>query len=141
MTTLSSTEMEPIRRQVMIVDDEPDMLGMLRLVIEKKCDCEVVTALSGNMALGALANGRPDMVITDIKMPDLDGLQLLKRIKELDESISVVVMTGYGTIDMAVQALKDGAYDFLEKPFDKDHIVRVVRNCLERTALLRSSTG
>lgn len=139
MTPLNPQETERQRRQVMIVDDEPDMLGMLRMIIEKKCDCEVVTALSGSMALEALANSRPDMVITDIKMPDLDGLELLKRIKELDASISVTVMTGYGTIDMAVQALKDGAYDFLEKPFDKDHIVRVVRNCLERTALLRTN--
>jgi DNA-binding NtrC family response regulator len=72
-------------------------------------------------------------------MPGLNGLELLKKIKEHDRTISIVIMTGYGTIDMAVQALKDGAYDFVQKPFDKDHIVKVIRNGLERTALLRAN--
>jgi len=123
----------------MVVDDEPDMLSMLRLILEKKCACDVVTASSGLAALELLGDCRPDVIITDIKMPDLDGLQLLNKIQAYDQTISVIVMTGYGTIDMAVQALKDGAYDFLEKPFDKDQIVRRVHNCLERTTLLRTN--
>ncbi len=127
------------RRLAMIVDDEPDMLSMLRLVLEKRCACDVVTASSGLAALELLGDCHPDLVITDIKMPDLDGLQLLNKIQAYDRTISVIVMTGYGTIDMAVQALKDGAYDFLQKPFDKDLIIRVVRNCLERTTLLRTN--
>lgn len=127
------------RKLVMIVDDEPDMLSMLQLVFRKKCDCEVITAASGMIALQLLQEHRPDVVVSDIKMPDFDGLQLLTRIRQQDSSISVVIMTGYGTIDMAVQALKDGAYDFLQKPFEQDHIVRVVNNCLERTLLLRTN--
>lgn len=127
------------KQLVMIVDDEPDMLNMLKLVLARQCDCEVMLASTGLMALGELESCRPDVVVTDIKMPDLDGLLLLKKIMELDKTISVIVMTGYGTIEMAVQALKDGAYDFLQKPFDKDHIVRVVRYCLERTRLLRDN--
>ena len=127
------------KKLVMLVDDEPDMLVMLRLTLEKKCGCQVVTAPSGLKALELLGDCRPDAVVTDIKMPDLDGLQLLQKIQAYDHTISVIVMTGYGTIDMAVQAIKDGAYDFLQKPFDKDHIVRVVRNCLERTTLLRTN--
>ena len=123
----------------MIVDDEPDMLSMLRLVIEKKCACDVISASSGLVALERLQDSRPDVILSDIKMPDLDGLELLKKIREYDQTISVVIMTGYGTIDMAVQTLKNGAYDFLQKPFDKDHIVRVIRNGLERTALLRAN--
>lgn len=126
-------------RLILLVDDEPDMLSMLKLVIGKKCDCRVITANSGLTALEMLAEERPDVVVSDIKMPDLDGLELLKRIRQHDETISVVIMTGYGTISMAVQALKDGAYDFLQKPFDKDHIIRIVHNCLERTALLRTN--
>lgn len=124
---------------VLIVDDEPDMLSMLKLVIEKKCGCNVICAQSGVIALDKLRSSSPDVIVTDIKMPDLDGLELLKRIRDLDKTISVIIMTGYGTIDMAVQAIRDGAYDFLEKPFDKDHIVRVVKNCLERTSLLRTN--
>lgn len=127
------------QKQVMIVDDEPDMLSMLRLIIEKKCSCRVISASSGLDALKKLSRCRPDVILSDIKMPDLDGLELLKKIKEHDRTISFVMMTGYGTIDMAVQALKDGAYDFLQKPFDKDHIVKVIRNGLERTDLLRAN--
>lgn len=127
------------RKRVLIVDDEPDMLSMLRLVFEKKLECDVCTARSGLIALQQLKECRPDVVVTDIKMPDLDGLQLLTKIRDYDTTISIVIMTGYGTIDMAVQALKDGAYDFLQKPFDRDHIIRVVKNCLERTGLLRTN--
>jgi DNA-binding NtrC family response regulator len=137
---MKKTDASPVtdgKQLVMIVDDEPDMLHMLKLVVARKCDCEVILASTGFMALKELENCRPDVVVTDIKMPDLDGLLLLKKIVELDSTISVIIMTGYGTIEMAVQALKDGAYDFLQKPFDKEHIVRVIRYCLERTRLLR----
>jgi DNA-binding NtrC family response regulator len=137
MTKQKAEVKETSRKLVMIVDDEPDMLSMLRLVIEKKCACDVISAPSGLVALEQLQEYRPDVILSDIKMPNLDGLELLKKIQKYDRTISVVIMTGYGTIDMAVQALKDGAYDFLQKPFDKDHIVRVIRNGLERTALLR----
>lgn len=137
MNNPRSTGKDGNRKVVMIVDDEPDMLSMLRLVIEKKCDCNVISAPSGLVALKKLDECRPEVILSDIKMPDLDGLELLERIREHDRTISVVIMTGYGTIDNAVQALKNGAYDFLQKPFDKDHITRVIRNGLERTALLR----
>ncbi|MGB3212817.1 MAG: sigma-54 dependent transcriptional regulator [Desulforhopalus sp.] len=132
-------ESNSTRKQVMVVDDEPDMLSMLRLVIEKKCDCDVISAPSGLIAMEKLRQCRPDVILSDIKMPGLDGMELLRKIKEQNRTISVVIMTGYGTIDMAVQALKAGACDFLQKPFDKDHIVRVIRNGLERTALLRAN--
>ncbi len=140
MNNPNSLENDSARRLVMIVDDEPDMLSMLRLVIEKKCGCDVISAPSGLVALERLGKFRPEVILSDIKMPDLDGLELLKKIKKHDPTISVVIMTGYGTIDMAVQALKDGAYDFLQKPFEKEHIVRVIRNGLERTALLRANS-
>lgn len=126
--------------KILIVDDEPDMLSMLRLMLRKGCGCEVVSAHSGKEALQLLTEVQPDVVVSDIKMPDLDGLSLLQRIGEHDATISVVMMTGYGTIDMAVRALKDGAYDFLEKPFDRDTIMRVVQNALERTTLLRTNS-
>ncbi len=72
-------------------------------------------------------------------MPDLDGLELLKRITSLDSTITTIIMTGYGTIEMAVQALKDGAYDFHQKPFDNDKITGSIRRALERTHLLREN--
>lgn len=124
---------------VLIVDDEPDMLNMLQLVVKKQCDCNIFLAQSGQDALQNLAEYNPDVVVTDIKMPDMDGLTLLKEIRALDDTISTIIMTGYGTIEMAVEAVKDGAYDFLEKPFNNDHIVRTIQHCLERTKLLRDN--
>ena len=123
----------------MIVDDEPDMLNMLQLVVKKQCGCNVILAQSGQVALQDLAEYNPDVVVTDINMPDMDGLTLLKKIRQFDETISVIIMTAYGTIEMAVEALKDGAYDFLEKPFDKHHIVCSILHCFERTKLLRDN--
>ncbi|WP_051305891.1 sigma-54-dependent transcriptional regulator [Desulfogranum mediterraneum] len=139
MAKNNSKQLVAAPKQVLIVDDEPDMLAMLRLVIEKKCDCKVLTAPSGVLALEIIEERQPDVLVSDIKMPDLDGLELLKRARSLDPTLSIVIMTGYGTIDIAVQALKDGAYDFLQKPFDQDHIIRVVKNGLERTNLLRTN--
>ncbi|WP_035274389.1 sigma-54-dependent transcriptional regulator [Desulfogranum japonicum] len=126
---------------VLVVDDEPDMLLMLKLVLQKKCGCDVITAPSGTDALPLIKGNNPDVVVSDIKMPDMDGLELLKRIRECDATVSVIIMTGYGTIAMAVEALKNGAYDFLQKPFEKDHIVRLVNNCIERTSLLRTNVS
>ncbi len=139
MNDRSFLENESARKQVMIVDDEPDMLSMLRIITAKHCGCEVIVASSGRVALDKLSQYRPDVILSDIKMPDLDGLELLKKVREYDQTISVIIMTGYGTIDIAVQALKNGAYDFLQKPFDKDLLVRVIKNGIERTALLRAN--
>ncbi|MCD6387773.1 MAG: sigma-54-dependent Fis family transcriptional regulator [Desulfobulbaceae bacterium] len=126
-------------QRIMIVDDEPDMLNMIQLILKRKFDCEIVLAGSGEEGLRQLEKYQPDVIVSDIKMADLDGLTLLKLVRQFDETISVVLMTGYGTIEMAVQALRDGAYDFLEKPFDKDHLIRIVSHCLERTRLLRDN--
>ena len=127
------------KRLVLIVDDEEDFLFLLKKVISRKCDCDVSLATSGLQALEMAESLHPDAVLTDIKMPDLDGLELLKRLTELDPTITTVVMTGYGTIEMAVQALKDGAYDFHQKPFDNDKIVGSIIRALERTHLLREN--
>lgn len=139
MTVPQSSPKSTGQTRLLIVDDEPDMLGMLKTMLQKRLGCEVRTAQSGKLALELMREYRPDVVVSDIKMPDLDGMQLLGEICKLDATISTVIMTGYGTIDIAVKALKEGAYDFIEKPFDRDHIVRVVKNGVERTALLRAN--
>jgi DNA-binding NtrC family response regulator len=130
-------EQKPIR--LLIVDDEQDLLDLLKKVLSKKCGCDVALAISGFEAVKLVKSWKPDVVLTDIIMPDMDGLQLLQSINTIDPTISTIIMTGYGTIEIAVQALKDGAYDFFEKPFDNDKISRVVRRALERTHLLREN--
>ena len=125
--------------KVLIVDDERDMLNMLAKVLVKKCGCTVVTAASAEEALERIHADPPDVVLTDIKMPGMDGLEFSRKVTAIDTAITVILMTGYGTIEMAVQALKDGAYDFIEKPFDTERIINTVSRAIERTRLLREN--
>jgi len=124
---------------VLIVDDERDMRNLLAKVLAKKANCEVMTCNSAEEALEQVQLEPPDAVLTDIKMPGMDGLSFLQHLQSIDPSLTTIVMTGYGTIEMAVQALKEGAYDFVEKPFDNERILRTVRRALERTKLLREN--
>ncbi len=124
---------------VLVVDDEPQMARMLARLLSKLEGVRVETSLSGEEALEKARTILPEVVVTDVKMPGMDGLELLNRLKEVDPTISVILITGYGTIEMAVKAVKDGAYDFIEKPFDKDRLRHLVRRALERTLLLREN--
>ena len=124
---------------VLVVDDDPDMTLMLKQVVERKCGCQVMLADSGETALEILEQWRPQVVLTDIKMPGLDGITLLKRTKEIDPTISVILMTGFATLELAMAGLQQGAYDFFEKPFDNEHLVHAIRRALERVGLLREN--
>lgn len=126
-------------RKVLVVDDERDMLLLLRKVISRKCGCQVKLANSGDAALAMVESWMPDVVLTDIKMPGMDGLEFLRRLTRFDPTITTIIMTGYGTIEMAVEALKEGAYDFFEKPFDNDQIIHAVIRAIERSMLLREN--
>ncbi len=128
-----------IPKRLLIVDDEKDLLVLLRKVLAKKCDCDVAIAKSGKEAIKLIPSWHPDVILTDIVMPDMDGMQLLANVAALDQTISVVIMTGYGTIEMAVKALKMGAYDFQEKPFDNQSISLIILRAFERTLLLREN--
>lgn len=127
------------KKKVLVVDDERDMLVLLKKVIAKKCVCAVKVADSAMAALALAEVWAPDVVLTDIKMPGLNGLDFLHQLHEFDQTVSTIVMTGYGTIEMAVQALKEGAYDFFEKPFDNENIVHAIDRAMERTRLLREN--
>ncbi len=127
------------KRKVLVVDDERDMLLLLRKVMTRKCGCVVKMADSGDTALALVESWIPDVVLTDIKMPGMDGLEFLRRLNRFDPTITTIIMTGYGTIEMAVQAIKEGAYDFFEKPFDNDQIIHAITRAIERTMLLREN--
>ena len=124
---------------VLIVDDDLDMLSMLERIVHKKCRCKVKTAPSGEQAWQLLEAWQPDIVLTDIKMPGLDGLVLLQKIKEQFPAIAVIMMSGYGTVDSAIAALKNGAYDFIQKPFDNEHLLHTLQRCLEHLCLLEKN--
>lgn len=126
-------------RRLLIVDDERDLLILLKKVLSKKCVCDIAIAESVVEGQDIITTWNPEVVLTDIIMPESDGLQLLSFIQKTDPAISCIIMTGYGTVEMAVKALKNGAYDFFEKPFDNDKIGRVVKRAFERTRLLREN--
>jgi len=125
-----------MKRQILIVDDEMDMLQLLKRSLEPDLNCKVETALSGEQALQLLERKIFDLVLADIKMPGMDGLELLELIKRENPDLTVVMMTGHGDIDMAVKAMKSGAYDFITKPFDHDALVLRLEKALERSSLL-----
>ena len=130
---------EPTPHKVLIVDDERDMLTLLAKVLTKKGGCAVTQATSAEEALVRMQADPPEVVVTDIKMPGMDGLAFLRQVNGSEPAVTTVLMTGYGTIEMAVQALKEGAYDFIEKPFDNERILRTVSRAAERTRLLREN--
>ncbi|MBU2510020.1 sigma-54 dependent transcriptional regulator [bacterium] len=124
---------------ILIVDDEKDLLQGLSRSIVQETDYRVITATSGKEALGILEKKSIDLVLTDISMPGIDGLALLKSIIGLDPSITIIMMTAYGSIEIAVKSLKLGAYDFIQKPFNFDFLVRLLKKGMERNRLLREN--
>jgi len=125
-----------MKRSILIVDDEIDMLQLLKRSLEPDLNCIVETAISGEQALRLLENKIFDLVLADIKMPGMDGLELLELIKRENSDITVLMMTGHGDIETAVEAMKSGAYDFITKPFDHDTLVLRLEKALERNSLL-----
>ena len=121
-------------RRVLVVDDEPSMRELLAIMLRKE-GFEVVTAESRAAAAAVLAQGPVDLVITDVKLPDGDGIEILRHVKAASPETVVIVMTAYGTTETAVAALKLGAHDYILKPFDVDELRIVVRNSLERQDL------
>jgi two-component system response regulator PilR (NtrC family) len=120
--------------RILVVDDEPSMQEMLGIMLQRE-GYEVTVVGSRAEAARALARGPADMVITDIKLPDGDGLEILRHVRSAAPETSVIVMTAYGSAQTAVAALKMGAHDYLIKPFDIDELKIVVRSALEKQRL------
>ncbi len=124
------------KTEILIVDDEPDMLEMLKRSLSADLNCRLSTASSAESALRTLSDSHIDLALIDIKMPEMDGLELLELIKRKWPDLTVIMMTGYGTIDTAVYAMKQGAYDFITKPFDHEALLLRLEKALERSSLL-----
>lgn len=119
---------------ICLVDDEPGILKTLSELLEDE-GYQVTSAKSGMDALDVIRQDPPDLVFLDIWMPDLDGLEVLKRVRQQFPHMMVIVMSGHGSIETAVQATKLGAYDYLEKPLDSEKITILVRNALHQRKL------
>ncbi|MFO7259566.1 MAG: sigma-54 dependent transcriptional regulator [bacterium] len=120
--------------RILVVDDEEGIRKVLRQLLEYEGH-EVRVATSGGEALGVYPEFRPDIVFLDVKMARMDGLEVLARLREQDPSAIVVMISGHGTIETAVEATRRGAYDFLEKPLDTDRILLTIRNALQQRGL------
>jgi DNA-binding NtrC family response regulator len=121
--------MLPERKQILVVDDEPNLRRVLRAQLERD-GYDVHTAEDGEQALALLREHHIDLVISDLRMPKIDGMELLRRIAASDEAIPVIIITAHGTVDNAVEALKTGAFDYVTKPFDQAEVRTVVRKAL-----------
>ena len=119
---------------ICLVDDEPGILKTLSELLEDE-GYQVTSAKSGMDALDVIRQDPPDLVFLDVWMPDLDGLEVLKRVRQQFPHMMVIVMSGHGSIETAVQATKLGAYDYLEKPLDSEKITILVRNALHQRKL------
>lgn len=117
--------------KILIVDDEPDMLKLLSMILREKTPYEITTTNNPIEALELAKNVNFDLVITDLKMPGLDGLQLLEEVKKRDEDVPVIIITAYGTIDAATEAIQKGGFDFITKPFKKEQILFTIEKALK----------
>ena len=124
--------------RILIVDDEQHVRQSLAAWFRED-GYDVGMAANGREALAELTRAGADILLVDIKMPGMDGLELLRKTKELAPDATVIVMTAYASVETAVQALKDGAYDYVVKPFDPDAVSRLVRKAAERYSLLREN--
>ncbi|MFH0925117.1 MAG: response regulator [bacterium] len=118
------------KAKILLVDDELDMLDSL-------CDIltdygySVTTSDNGIKAINLLKEDSFDLLLTDLKMPTIDGLELLKRAKEIAPKLCVIIMTGYGSVQSEVLAKEQGAYEYITKPFEVERVVSIIRDALD----------
>jgi DNA-binding NtrC family response regulator len=124
---------------ILLVDDETDLIRGLQRTISMEIDCRVLVAENGIEALDVLSTKTVDVVLADIRMPQMDGLTLLKKIRSRNPAVTVIVMTAYGTIEKAVEAIKRGAYDFIQKPLDEERLIHLLKKGLELNRLVREN--
>jgi DNA-binding NtrC family response regulator len=117
--------------RLLVVDDEPNMLRLLKTILMDRTGYEVVTT-NNPLEVSKLLQEEPfDLVVTDLKMPLVDGIDLIDIIKKIDAGLPIIIITAYGTIETAEEAIQKGAYDFITKPFRKETILITIKRALE----------
>jgi len=120
--------------RLLLVEDTPSILRLYHEVL-KALDVELIDAETGGRALDVLDETIPDVVLLDVELPDINGIDILRRIRARDLPCAVIVVTAHGSVKTAVEAMREGAYDFIIKPFPPDRLIVTVRNALERRQL------
>ena len=117
--------------RILVVDDEPNMLRLLKTILMDKTGYEVTTTNNPLEVSKLLQEDHYDLVITDLKMPLVDGIDLIGIVRNIDAAMPIIVITAYGTIETAEEAIQKGAYDFITKPFRKETILITIKRALE----------
>ncbi|MBQ5997657.1 MAG: response regulator, partial [Bacteroidales bacterium] len=121
--------------KILVIDDERSIRNTLKEVLEYE-DHEVAVAVDGVDGLAQFAAGKFDLVLCDIKMPGMDGVEVLEKIMEQQPDTAVVMISGHGTVDNAVESIKKGAFDFIQKPLDLNRLLITVKNAMDRQHLV-----
>jgi DNA-binding NtrC family response regulator len=127
-------------KKVLIIDDEKDMLLLLQRIISEKTSYEVATISNPLIVTEIMEKADFDIVITDLKMSPIDGIQVLEKVKQKDPNIAVILMTAYGSIESAIEATRKGAFDYITKPFRKERILHVIEKAMQWQQLQRENT-
>jgi DNA-binding NtrC family response regulator len=128
-----------MKPRILIIDDEVDMLMLLRMIIEDNTDYDVETTNSSTEGIKLFREEDYDLVITDLKMPGLDGMDIFDEIKELKPEVPVIIITAYGSMETSDEALRKGVAEFITKPFRKDSILFTIRRVLELASVRREN--
>src|SRR5712691_2155657 len=120
--------------RILVIDDESAIRDSLRMTLEYE-GYDFVAAATGQEGLALAEREAPDLVLLDVKMPGMDGIEVLERLRNMNEALPVIVISGHGTIGTAVEATKKGAFDFIEKPFASDRVLVSLRNALDQRRL------
>ena len=116
---------------IVIVDDEPDLLNLLKLILSEKTDHQVLTTSDPHQAIEWCKTYKADVLISDLRMPDMEGIELLKIMHKIDPKLPLILITAYGTIESAVEAMRHKAFDYISKPFKKEQILMTVDKALK----------
>lgn len=120
-----------IKGKVLVVDDVPDTLEIIQKLLFFE-GYDVITASTGEEGVKKVEEEKPEVVLMDINLPGIDGNEALRRIREINPIQCVIMLTAYATVDNAIQALKEGSSDFIKKPFENEHLIHIVNQCLEK---------
>ncbi|MEW6675997.1 MAG: response regulator [Nitrospirota bacterium] len=117
--------------QILIVDDEVDMLALLAMIITEKTNHRATTTNNPLEIPKLIKEGAFDLLIADLKMPGMDGIEIIDEVRKIDKSIPILIITAYGSIESAEEAIHKGAYDYITKPFRKEQILIAINRALE----------
>ena len=126
-------------KRILVIDDEPDMLMLMSMIIEENTEWEVETTNNPSEGLKMALENDYDLVIADLKMPGLDGMEVFEELKEMKPYIPVIIITAYGSLEIADEARNKGVADFITKPFRKDTILFTMDRVLELARIKREN--